>query len=133
MNEQEWESLCDGCAQCCLQKLEDIDTGEVYVTQVVCRLLDLETCQCTDYEHRSELVPTCVTLSAKNAREISWMPTTCAYRRLAEKQDLPPWHPLVSGNKATVIEADISIKGKAISESDVAEKDWPNYIVDRLP
>ena len=133
MNQKEWESLCDGCAQCCLQKLEDMDTREVYVTQIVCGLLDLDTCQCTDYYNRSELVPTCVTMTPKNAREIKWMPTTCAYRVLSEGGTLPIWHPLISGRQETVIEADFSIKNKAISEKDVAESDWPDYIVDRLP
>jgi len=133
MNTQEWESLCDGCAQCCLQKLEDMDTREVYVTQIVCGLLDLETCQCTSYGERSKLVPTCVTMTPNDARNIKWMPSTCAYRLIAENRPLPKWHPLVSGNKASVIEADISIKDKVISENDVAESDWPDYIVERLP
>lgn len=133
MDTQEWESLCDGCAQCCLQKLEDMDTGELYVTQIVCGLLDLETCQCTSYENRSELVPTCITMSPKDARDINWMPETCAYRLLAENKPLAAWHPLLSGRKESVLEADISIKDKVISEKEVEEKDWPNYIVERMP
>jgi len=133
MNQQEWESLCDGCAQCCLQKLEDMDTREVYVTQIVCGLLDLETCKCTAYGERSKLVPTCITMTPKDARNIKWMPSTCAYRLLAENRPLPEWHPLVSGRKESVIEADVSVKDKAISENDVAESDWPDYIVERLP
>ena len=133
MNTQEWESLCDGCAQCCLQKLEDMDTREVYVTQIVCGLLDLETCQCTSYGERSKLVPTCVTMTPNDARNIKWMPSTCAYRLIAENRPLPEWHPLVSGSKESVVEADISIKDKVISENDVAESDWPDYIVERLP
>jgi len=133
MSKQEWESLCDGCAQCCLQKLEDMDTREVYVTQIVCGLLDLETCQCTAYGERSKLVPSCVTMTPNDARNIKWMPNTCAYRLLAEKRPLPEWHPLISGSKSSVIEADISIKDKVISENDVAESDWPDYIVERLP
>jgi len=133
LSDQQWESLCDGCAQCCLQKLEDMDTREVYVTQISCGLLDLKTCQCTDYQNRSELVPTCITMKPKDARDIKWMPSTCAYRLLAEGQDLPQWHPLISGRKESVMEADVSIKDKAISENDVAESDWPDYIVERLP
>lgn len=133
MNQQEWESLCDGCAQCCLQKLEDMDTGEVYVTQIVCGLLDMNTCQCSAYSDRSERVPSCITMTPKDVRDIKWMPATCAYRLLAENRPLPEWHPLVSGRKESVIEADISIKDKAISENDVAESDWPEYIVERLP
>src|SRR6516162_10076593 len=54
MSRAEWESLCDGCARCCLVKLEYDDTGEVDHTDIACRLLDLKTCQCSDYAHRRE-------------------------------------------------------------------------------
>ncbi|HFE38683.1 MAG TPA: YcgN family cysteine cluster protein [Gammaproteobacteria bacterium] len=132
MDPQEWESLCDGCAQCCLQKLEDAETGEVFITQVACALLNLETCQCTEYDRRSELVPSCVTMTAKQTRAINWMPKSCAYRLLAENKSLPSWHPLLSGKQYSVIEADASIKDKAVSEKDILEKDWPNFIVEQL-
>lgn len=132
MTRDEWESLCDGCARCCLQKLEDIDTGEIYYTQIVCNLMDQETCRCTQYEKRSELVPTCITLTPQNTRELTWMPDTCAYRLLAEGKPLPEWHPLISGDSETVVIEGISIKGQVISENDVPQDEWEYYITERL-
>ena len=74
MNREEWEALCDGCAQCCLVKLEDEDSGVIYETDVACKLLDLKTCRCTEYEARSRLVPNCVTLHPGNLGSLPWMP-----------------------------------------------------------
>lgn len=116
MNPAEWESLCDGCGKCCLNKLEDIDTGELAYTNVACRLLDLGTCRCTRYPERSRLVPDCVTLTPDNIAGLRWMPSTCAYRLLAEGKELPYWHPLVSGDPDSVHRAGISVRGRAISE-----------------
>jgi len=132
MTTQEWESLCDGCAQCCLHKLEDEDTGEIFVTQIVCDLLNLETCQCTAYGERSELVPTCITMKPQDVKTISWMPQSCAYRLLSENKPLSSWHPLVSGQKKSVITAGVSVKSRAISEKDVAEENWPDYIIEQI-
>jgi len=131
MTREEWESLCDGCARCCLIKLENVDDGEVYNTQLVCHLLDLETCRCTKYQQRSELVPTCVTMGPEDARSIPWMPDTCAYRLLAEGKDLPHWHPLVSGSQQTVIDECVSIHGTVIPENEVPEDEWEFYITDK--
>ncbi len=119
MNMQEWESLCDGCARCCLFKLEDEDTNELFYTQVACKLLDHKTCQCTDYKNRSTLVPDCITMSPDNPEVFSWFPPTCAYRLLSEGKDLPNWHPLVSGDPESVRKAGISIGGWAIPEDEV--------------
>ena len=88
MTEAEWEALCDGCAQCCLVKLEDEDSGVIYETDVACKLLDLKTCRCTEYEARSRLVPNCVTLHPGNLGSLPWMPPTCAYRLLHQGEDL---------------------------------------------
>ncbi|MBL6691480.1 MAG: YcgN family cysteine cluster protein [Pseudomonadales bacterium] len=116
MTSEEWESLCDGCARCCLHKLEDVDTDKVHYTSIVCRFLDQDACNCTQYERRSELVPDCVKLTPVGALDYTWLPNTCAYRMVAEGKDLEWWHPLVSGDRETVHEAGISVKGKCISE-----------------
>ena len=130
MNPEEWEALCDGCGQCCRVKLEDEDTGRIHKTSVVCRLLDTDTCRCRDYANRQTLVPDCVQLDAKNVGEISWLPTTCAYRVLAEGGELAWWHPLVSGEKASVAAAGISVKGQVLSESEVDEEELGYYLID---
>jgi uncharacterized cysteine cluster protein YcgN (CxxCxxCC family) len=116
MTRAEWESLCDGCARCCLIKLQDADTDVVSYTDVSCKLLDTDTCRCTKYTTRSKLVPDCITLNSENFRELSWMPSTCAYRLIAEGQDLYWWHPLVSGDPETVHLAGVSVRNRCIPE-----------------
>lgn len=130
MTPEEWESLCDGCARCCLIKFQDEETGRIYHTNVVCEYLDIYRCRCTHYAERSLLMPTCVTLTPSLAGQLTWMPETCAYRLLAEGKDLPLWHPLVSGNPRTVHQAGVSVRGKVVSGRDVEEDDLPNYVVD---
>jgi len=116
MSKAEWESLCDGCGKCCLNKIEHDESGEIFHTDVVCRLLDMETCRCTSYEDRKRFVPECQKLTPLNLKKYSWLPSTCAYRLLAAGEDLPWWHPLVSGDKETVHEARISVRGRVVSE-----------------
>lgn len=128
MTQPEWESLCDGCAKCCLHKLEDADTGEISQTNVACRLLDLNVCQCTRYPDRKRLVPDCVVLDPHNVTQLDWMPNTCAYKLLANGKPLEDWHPLVSGQADSVHKAGISVFGRAISERDAGE--LSHYLVD---
>lgn len=116
MSGKEWESLCDGCGKCCLHKLQDADTDEVFQTNVACRLLDLKTCQCTDYKNRKVKVPDCVQLSPETAGTLNWLPSTCAYRLLANDESLADWHPLISGENNTVHKAGVSVRGRAVSE-----------------
>lgn len=126
----EWESLCDGCGRCCLNKLEDEDTGAIEWTCVSCRLLDLGTCRCSDYRERRAKVPDCIQLTPETVRSLNWLPATCAYRVIAEGADLAWWHPLVSGDPETVHLAGISVRGRAISESEVPLAAWEAFIVD---
>jgi uncharacterized cysteine cluster protein YcgN (CxxCxxCC family) len=129
MTVDEWESLCDGCGRCCLQKLEDIKTGKVYYTNVACYLLDNETCRCRAYKERTRLVPDCLILKPECAIRFRWLPATCAYRLLAEDKELAWWHPLVSGNPDTVHKSGISVRGKVISEEYIHPDDLQSYIV----
>ena len=129
LNPREWEALCDGCAKCCLHKLEDEDNGDVFYTKVRCRYLDEESCRCTDYANRSILVPNCIALNRDNVDDFEWLPSTCAYRLRASNQDLPEWHPLVSGNKLSVHAANISIRGRAISDEYVHPDGFEEHIV----
>ena len=130
MTKAEWESLCDGCGRCCLNKLTDTDTGETVFTSVGCRLLDAATCRCTDYAHRQRRVKDCVRLTPRNVRRLSWLPPTCAYRLVANGGDLPWWHHLVSGSRATVHAAGVSVRGRvAASEQDVPDEMLEEYVV----
>jgi hypothetical protein len=129
LNETEWEALCDGCAKCCLHKLEDEDSGEVFYTKVRCRYLDEQTCRCTDYANRFVLAPHCIQLRAGDARTLDWLPSTCAYRLRANGQPLPQWHPLVSGDANTVHRAGISIRGRAISDEYVHPDGFDEHVV----
>ncbi len=121
MSRAEWESLCDGCALCCLQKIEDEETGDVYFTDIACRLLDTKSCRCTNYSNRAKIVASCLTLSADEPETFRWLPGSCAYRRLAEGKDLPQWHPLRTGDPNSVHEAGISTLGKAVSETETGQ------------
>lgn len=129
LTHQEWESLCDGCAKCCVHKLEDQESGEIYYTCVACRLLDVNTCRCIDYPHRHEVVPDCAILSPNHLEPLQWMPETCAYRLIHEGKTLPEWHPLISKNTNSVHEHGASARKKLIPEFLADETDLEKYIV----
>jgi uncharacterized protein len=131
MNRAEWEAVCDGCGKCCLNKLEDEDTGEVALTRVACRLLDNQTCRCAQYPIRHQFVPECIVLSPKTlADNMYWLPQTCAYRLLTEGRKLYNWHPLISGDPETVHAAGVSVRGMTIPEFEVDEDDWEDHIIE---
>jgi len=119
MTTEEWESLCDGCGLCCLEKLEDKYTGTIKYTSVACEYLDMTTCRCLIYENREFINADCIQLNPDKVKQIKWLPETCAYRYIREKQDLKWWHPLVSGNPNTVHRAGISVRFKAMSIQEI--------------
>ncbi len=130
MTTEEWESLCDNCGKCCLHKLEDEDTGEIVFTNVACKLINLKTCRCTRYSERTRLVPECLNLKQDDFTQFHWLPSTCAYRLLNDGKELPKWHPLISGNTASVKKAGVSIRRYAIKES--VGMDLEDHIIEWL-
>lgn len=131
LNQNEWEALCDGCGKCCLNKLEDDETGEVEMTRIACRLLDDQSCLCSQYPIRHQFVPECIVLTPKTLKDnMYWLPQTCAYRLIAEGRPLFDWHPLVSGDPASVHRAGVSVQGMTIPEFEVDEDDWEDHIIE---
>jgi uncharacterized protein len=121
LDRAQWEALCDGCGKCCIHKLEDEVTGELFPTNVACKLLDRHTGQCSDYRHRRAYVPECVRLTPKLAGTLDWLPGSCAYKLRAEGKPLADWHPLNSGDPESVHKAGMSVRGWTISENDAGE------------
>ena len=129
MSPSEWESLCDNCGKCCCIRLEDEVTGDIYITDVACKLFDPATCKCTDYANRSQKVPDCVTLTKDNVAQLKWMPRTCAYRLVSEGKDLPDYHHLISGSRDTIHEVGMSVQDAVTSEIFVSEDEQVTRIV----
>ena len=119
MSQGEWESLCDGCGRCCLYILHNEETGDVFETDVACKLFDAKKRRCTDYENRSTRVPDCVRLTPQNAKALHWMPQTCAYRRLARGEGLPDWHPLITGDRESVMRAGVAVPPDLVPEDEI--------------
>ncbi len=131
LNAQEWEQLCDGCGKCCLHKLQDEETDELYYTSVACRFLDTDDIRCTCYQQRAEKNPDCLIIQPDNiAAMIDWLPQTCAYRLRFYNESLPVWHPLVSGDAYDIERCGHSVKHRVISESALGEDaDWEELIL----
>jgi uncharacterized cysteine cluster protein YcgN (CxxCxxCC family) len=128
LDTDEWEALCDGCGRCCLLKIEDEDSGQLFYTNVVCDYFDNARCRCTRYADRSLLVPDCIKVTAEVAETQKWLPDTCAYRLLAEGKPLYDWHPLVSGNRDSVYAAGIAVRDKVVSERYVHPDELPEHL-----
>jgi len=130
MSDAQWESLCDGCGRCCLQKLEDEGTGEVHFTRIACRELDPDTARCRHYPTRFERVPDCLSVRPLDRQKLAWLPSSCAYRRLAEGRGLADWHPLVSGCRGSVAAAGMSVAGGTLDERRVPFHRWPEHVIE---
>ena len=131
LSQPEWEALCDGCGKCCMNKLEDEDTGEVALTNIACRLFDDSTCRCGQYDIRHQFVPDCIVLKPGNIEQnLYWMPETCAYRLVYEGKPLFDWHPLISGTADTVHRAGVSMQNATVPEFEIPEDDWEDYIIE---
>lgn len=131
MTRPEWEALCDGCGKCCLNKIEDEDSGEVALTRVACRLFDDTTCRCAQYPIRHQFVPECISLDANTLEtHLYWMPETCAYKLLWQGKPLYDWHPLISGTAESVHEAGVSMRHRTVPEFEVGEDDWEDHIIE---
>ncbi len=131
MTRAEWEALCDGCGKCCMNKLEDEDTGEVVLTRVACRLFDDATCQCSQYAIRHQFVPECIVLKPQTMdKNLYWMPETCAYKLLWQGKPLYAWHPLLSGTSDSVHAANVSMQGRTVPEFEIDEDDWEDHIIE---
>ncbi len=130
MTPSEWESLCDGCGRCCLNKLVEEGSDKTFFTDVACKLLDHDTCRCKDYDNRLAQVADCVLLTPDTVREITWLPPTCAYALLARGRDLYWWHPLVSGDPDSVRAAGVSVSGRVgACETQVPDEELEKWIV----
>ena len=130
MTKEEWESLCDGCGKCCLQKLEDEDTGDLYYTDLACQYLDQQSCQCKSYDSRQDKVASCISLDLRRLDEFAWLPSSCAYRLLLEDKPLPDWHPLITGSTDSVHLSENSVRNKVVCETDVPEGEWEDHIIE---
>ena len=125
---KEWEALCDRCGKCCLIKLEDLDTSEIFYTNISCKLLCTENANCRDYSNRKKKVKDCVSLNYKNLETLSWMPKTCSYRLINDGKELPLWHYLIHGNFLKMIKEKKCVRKRVTNEKKIRKKDIPNYI-----
>lgn len=127
---EEWEALCDGCGRCCLHKLQDEETDEVFYTNVACRLLDLSTGRCRHYRQRQRLVSDCVILAPDSLEALQWLPESCAYRLRADNLPLPSWHPLNTGQAVAVAWREFSVCSVGVSEDALpADEELADHLI----
>ena len=127
MTQAQWESLCDGCGRCCLEKIEDPNTAEIILTPVACEYLDIDICRCMIYGNRLAQNPACIKLTPRTVEQKKWLPATCAYRCLLEGRGLAWWHPLISGNSDTVHQSGVSVRNKVVSGKYVHPEDVAGF------
>lgn len=130
MNEAEWEALCDGCGKCCYRKFIE-GRGKrkrLYFTRIACNQLDLSTGKCGHYAKRFSLEPDCTKLTKANLADFTWLPSTCAYRLLYENKPLYDWHPLITGDPNSTLQAHIPI-ANGVHEKDVI--DWFEFVIEQ--
>ena len=130
LSHDEWEALCDHCGKCCVIKLQNEESNELYYTNVSCKLLNTENCSCNDYINRQDIVPDCIKLTPSNLSQLNWMPETCAYKLVNEGKDIPEWHPLNQEYKDNTIDKKYSVAQKVISENDINMDKITDYIYD---
>lgn len=128
MTDAEWESLCDGCGKCCLQKYIDDETEQLYYTNIACNLLDKKTCSCKDYANRLSLDEGCTELLRDQIEALDWMPETCAYRLISQGKPLPKWHPLITGSKKAMHIIGQSAQANMVYQIDVIN--WEDHVID---
>ncbi|MEQ3696805.1 MAG: YcgN family cysteine cluster protein [Pseudomonadales bacterium] len=129
MTKDQWESLCDGCGKCCLQKFIDDETDELVYTNIACQLLDRSSCQCSDYSQRKQRVPDCTQLTVADIDQFDWLPVSCSYRLVAMGLPLPEWHHLLTGDRDSIKAAGMSVANRCVSELDVSEDDIETHII----
>ena len=134
MDSKQWEYVCDRCGLCCLNKLQDDESNEVFYTKISCKLLDTGKCQCSSYEKRKQIVPDCINLTYKQLKNHAhkWLPNSCAYKLLLEGNDLPSWHHLNTGSTDEMHAQKKSAKHFAISEYEMGENDYLEDFIIKL-
>ncbi len=60
----------------------------------------------------------------------AWLPDTCAYRLLHEGKPLFDWHPLISGDAASVHQAGVSLRHHTVCGEGFCEEDIVRHIID---
>ncbi|MBN4080222.1 YcgN family cysteine cluster protein [Beggiatoa alba] len=132
LSEQEWEALCDHCGRCCLIKLEDDQTNEVFYTNMICRMYDIEKGGCSCYSNRKKKIAECIVIKDSGDEIYSQLPETCAYRLRYNNKPLPDWHPLIAGDTQKMQQAGLFVKHRVVSEVSIHEEQFEEHIIDDI-